>query len=306
MYTKTRFIPRLITALLAGTTLISACASAATEAHRPENTLIPATEEHNPYPSPTTPAEAKADSNTQLQSSPGTTITFGTLTLLVPPGIANGATGSDYPRIDSEDAAWWQKTPGHLQIMLDDYYVLQGQFQQPQIYVYPAQAYAEMVPPAFESLHRLNNILGSPGMSISADKLPAVPFINAEEIFASNIQEISFQNGKGVRFLTQYAQSPAPVNNHELFYHFQGVTGDGATYIIAILPVKSRVLVETRDTVQILPLEGVASPDITDPNADWQGYYATVTDLLNASPPDAFTPSINQLDLLIQSMRIAP
>ena len=190
--------------------------------------------------------------------------------------------------------------------MLGDYYVLQGKFHQPQIYVYPAQAYAELVPPAFESLHRLNNILGNPSGPISADQLPAVPFFNAQQVFASNIQTISFQNGEGVRFLTEYAQYTAPVNNHELFYHFQGVTRDGAYYIIAILPITVPVLAETSDAVAVLPPGGIAYPDITDPNADWQGYYAAVTDLLNATSPDAFTPTITQLDLLIQSMQITP
>jgi hypothetical protein len=98
------------------------------------------------------------------------------LNLVVPSGVANGASGSEYPRFDSEDAAWWQKTPGHLQVMLGDYYVLQGKFHQPQIYVYPAQAYAELVPPAFESLHRLKNILGILDLSSYADQLPAVRF----------------------------------------------------------------------------------------------------------------------------------
>ena len=91
-----------------------------------------------------------------------TAVTYGSLSFVVPPGVAGGASGSEYPRVDSEDAAWWQKTPGHLQVTLGDYYVLQGKFHQPQVSVYPAQAYAELVPPAFESLHRLNNILGIP------------------------------------------------------------------------------------------------------------------------------------------------
>jgi len=43
-----------------------------------------------------------------------------------------------------------------------------------------------------------------------------------------------------------------------------------------------------------------------DPNADWQGYYSAVTELLNATPPEDFYPAINQLDALIQSMQVAP
>lgn len=303
MYTKIQpiFFPKLLTAILAGVLLLSACAPAPTAAHLPVNTVIPPIgKPGEPAQMPFSPLPAPATED------PGTTVTFGSLTLIVPPGVASGASGVEYPRFDSEDAAWWQKTPGHLQAMLGDYYVLQGKFHQPQIYVYPAQAYAELVPPAFESIRRVNNIIYSPDAPISADQLPGVPFFNAQSVFAANVQTISFQNGGGVRFLTEYSQYNAPVNNHELFYHFQGVTRDGAYYIIAIFPITVPALVETSDAAAALPPGGIASPDITDPNADWGGYYTAVTDLLNATSPDAFTPSINQLDLLIQSMRVAP
>jgi len=296
--TQSRFFPKLLTAFLTGSFLLSACAPASAATHPPTNTVVFQTGDPAQMPVSPTPILA-----TEI---PGTTVTFGSLTLVVPLGVASGASGSEYPPIDSEDAAWWQKTPGHLQIMLGDYYVLQGKFHQPQIYVYPAQAYAELVPPAFESIRRVNNIIYSPDAPISADQLPMVPFFNAQQVFAANIQTISFQNGAGVRFLTEYAQSTAPVNNHELFYHFQGVTRDGAYYIIAIFPITTSVLAETSDAAAALPPGGITYPDITDPNADWPVYYTAVTDLLNATSPDTFTPTINQLDLLIQSIQVAP
>jgi hypothetical protein len=40
---------------------------------------------------------------------------LGSLSLVVQPEIASGASRSDDPRNDIDDAAWWQKTPGHLQ-----------------------------------------------------------------------------------------------------------------------------------------------------------------------------------------------
>ncbi len=161
MFTKTqsRFFPKLLVAILMGSLLLSACAPVLTATNQPINTMIPATGIPTQVPDSPTPIlateiPATDTPTTQPPSSTGTKVTFGSLTLVVPPGVASGASGSEYPRIDNEDAAWWQKTPGHLQIMLGDYYVLQGKFHQPQIYVYPAQAYAELVPPAFESLQR--------------------------------------------------------------------------------------------------------------------------------------------------------
>ncbi|MBE0671018.1 MAG: hypothetical protein IH588_10550 [Anaerolineales bacterium] len=234
-----------------------------------------------------------------------TSVTFGRLSLDIPLSVASGASGQEYPRNDSEDSAYWDKTPGHLLVSLNDYYILQGKFHQPQIYVYPALDYATLFPGAFESMHRLRNVM-SAVVPMTLDQLPAVPFFNAAQVFASNIQAISFQNGSGIRFLTEYAQYAAPVNNHELIYHFQGFTDDGEYYIVAILPVTVPVLAETSDAGAPLPPGGIPYPFMADPNADMQAYYASITDLLNATSPEAFTPSISQLDALIQSMWIAP
>jgi hypothetical protein len=236
---------------------------------------------------------------------PSTLVTFGRLTLEIPSSVASGASGTDIVPVINEDTPSWGKTPGHLQVSLGDYYILQGKLHQPNIYVYPATEYAILSPGAFESMHRLRNLI-SAVVPLAPDQLPTVPFFNAAQVFASNIQTISFQNGSGVRFLTEYAQYFAPVNNHELIYHFQGFTDDGEYYIIAIFPITVPVLAETSDAGAVVPAVGIAYPDINDPNAEFQGYYASVTDLLNAASPDAFTPSISQLDALIQSMWVAP
>lgn len=242
-----------------------------------------------------------------VQPSPvtGTLVTIGRLTLEIPSSVASGASGGDIPPVTNEDAPYWEKTPGHLSVSLNDSYVLQGKFHKPQIYVYPAINYATLVPGAFESMHRLRNVISAVVPS-TPEQLPAVPFFNAAQVFASNIQMISFQNGSGVRFLTEYAQNIAPVNNHDLFYHFQGFSNDGNYYIVAIFPITAPVLAEASDPGAALPAGGISFPDINDPNADFQGYYASVTDLLNSTSPEAFTPSISQLDALIQSMWVAP
>jgi hypothetical protein len=196
-------------------------------------------------------------------------------------------------------------TPGHGILELESYF-LQDTFHQPQIYIFPAEEYALLVPAAFESMHRLNNIFAKNGAPIRSEELPAVPFFNAQQVFASNIQPISFQNGKGVRFLTQYAQYPAPVNNQEMFYLFQGLSNhtDGAYYIVAILPVRHPALPETSDPAAVLPSGGIPYPSMADPDTDWPGYYGTVTTLLDSSTPDVFTPTLDRLDLLIQSIQV--
>lgn len=236
---------------------------------------------------------------------PNTLVTFGRLTLEIPASIASGASGIVMPAVTNEDAAYWERTPGHLQVSLNDYYILQGKFHKPQIYVYPAMPYVELSTAAFESMHRLRNVM-NPGASITPDQLPTVPFFNAAQLFASNIQAVSFQNGSGIRFLTEYGQYPAPINNHELFYHFQGFTDDGEYYIVAIFPIAAPGLSESSDPESAVAIGGVAYPKMGDPSGDWEAYYAAATTLLDATSPESFTPSLKQLDALIQSMQVAP
>lgn len=228
------------------------------------------------------------------------------LRVVLPPNLAYGARGSQILRVDGRDVPAWELMPSHTQLKLEGY-PLQGTSQQPQIYVYPAQDYAEMVPAAFESMHRLENIiLGDPDVPVDSNQLPAVPFFNAQQVFAARVQMLAFQSGWGVRFLTEYAQYPASANNHDLFYHFQGLTSDGAYYIIAILPIRVPVLAETSDGGAVLPVGGVPYPYFADPNSDMQSYYTSVTDLLNATPSQSFNPTLDQLDAFIQSIRIMP
>jgi hypothetical protein len=273
----------------------------------PTNTLMPATRVPTEIPASATPAPSTLAPNptaTPLQPSlEGVEVTVDLLRMVLSPQVASGARGLQFPRVEGNDVAQWELTPGHVQLKLEGY-PLQDRFHEPQIDVYPAQAYAEMVPAAFESMHRLNNILYDPGAPIPNDQLPLVPFFNAAQVFASNIQVISFQNGRGVRFLTEYAQFAASANNHELFYHFQGLTADGAYFIVAILPISAPVLAETSDAGAVLPPGGVPYPYFANPGADMEAYYASVIDVLNATPPESFTPTISQLDVLIQSMRI--
>lgn len=256
---------------------------------------------------PTTTPEVFISLTQAIPGTPAssTLVTFGRLTLEIPSSVANGASGKDVPPVTDEDAAYWEKTPGHLEVSLGDYYVLQGKFHQPKIYVYPAMPYVELSPAAFESMHRLRNIV-SGVVPMTSDQLPAVPFFNAAQVFASNIQAISFQNGSGIRFLTEYGQYPAPVNNHELFYQFQGFSADGEYYIVAIFPITAPGLSESSDPESAVAIGGVAYPNMGDPSDDWNAYYAAAASMLDATSPKAFTPSINQLDALIQSMWVAP
>ena len=249
---------------------------------------------------------ATALSTAPVPFTDGTQVFYGPLSLVLPMGLASGISGSQIERADGSDLPYWELTPGHTVIKLEGY-LLQGKSHQPQIYVYSATGYAELFPGAFESMHRLRNVMNASPATISEDQLPAVPFFNAAQVFASNIQPVSFQNGGGIRFLTEYAQYAASVNNQDLFYQFQGFSNDGEYYIIAILPITMPMLADTSDGGAPLPAGGIPYSYFTDGgNFNAESYYAAVTDLLNATPSDAFSPTISKLDALVQSITITP
>ena len=254
-----------------------------------------------------TPPEAVLPTETPEEEQPafeGTPVSYGWLSLVLPSGVAGGAAGMEFTRAEGEEIPPWEVTPGHIQVTLTGY-AAQEKFHQPQIFVFPAQGYAEMVPGAAGSIQSVTDITAG-SSPINADDLPHISFFNAGQVFASKIERIGFQNGQGVRFVTEYSQYAAPVNNEELFYHFQGLTNDGAYYVIAILPISAPLLVENSQQGAPVPPGGIPYPELVNPEVDYGNYLNAVTALLDNTTPEAFTPALGQLDLLIESILITP
>ena len=239
--------------------------------------------------------EAATDSATQASGMP---VSHEGVSFVIPNAVAANANAEKITAVEANSGAPWEIAPTHLRFTLADYQ-LQGKFHEPRIFVYPAVDYAQDNPGAAEQINRLNNILA--GATPLQETLPTVPFFNAASQIAASIKRISFQSGNGVRWLTQYAQYAAPINNHELFYHFQGLTNDGRNYIIAILPVNAPILPQDEKPEATVPEGGVPIPTDVGPN---DVYYFSVIEKLNSLAPDAFTPSLVALDALIQSILV--
>ncbi len=251
-------------------------------------------------PSPT----AEPSSAPTTETASGAAVSFDRLSLALPTGVASGMSGTQVDKVEGDNAGPWGVAPAHIEVKLEGY-ALQGKFLEPKIYVYPADAYAQMQFGAAESLKRLKAILaGNPSAPFTTDVLPSVPFFNAGQIFSADAKVIPFQNGKGVRELTEYAQYPAPVNNNELIYQFEGLTSDGKYYVIAILPATAPGLPVDAKPDAVVPEGGVPLPDLNTANPDFAGYYAKVQHNLESLQPGAFTPSLEQLDALIGSLTI--
>lgn len=225
-------------------------------------------------------------------------VSFEYASFAIPNGLASGANPEAVPAVGEDSGAPWEVAPAHLRFTLTGY-PLQNKFHEPRILVYPAEEFAQIHSGAAEQIDRLQKALtGSP---LLQETLPIIPFFNAGPLLTANIKIIPFQNGSGVRTLTQYAQYSAPVNNRELFYHFEGLTSDNKYYVIAILPITAPILPEDEKPEATIPAGGVPFPANAEPS---QNYYISVTEKLNSLAPDAYVPSLNTLDSLIQSMLV--
>lgn len=228
----------------------------------------------------------------------GTPISFENVSFVIPEGLASGANPASVPAVGEGSGAPWETAPGHVKIALISYQ-LQGKFHEAAMYIYPADEYGQVNPKAAEQINRTQRILA--GATMLKETLPRIPWFNAEPLIAARIQMIPFQNGRGVRALTEYAQYFAPINNNELFYHFEGLTDDKKYYIVAVLPVTAPILPEDEKPNATVPEGGVPIPtDIGVNNI----YYISVTERLNSLAADAYSPSLNTLDALIQSILV--
>jgi hypothetical protein len=117
--------------------------------------------------------------------------------------------------------------------------------------------------------------------------------------FITQIHAVNFKNGGGVRYLTQVFMNFQTVNNKELFYYYQGMTDDGKYYVQAILPINAPFLAADSDPNAPLPADGI--PFNT---SDFSSYLDAVTQQLNSTDTFSFTPYLEHLDALIESIQV--
>ena len=232
--------------------------------------------------------------------STGGVVTFQNVSITLPLGVAQDAGGEVVPAVtDTNNSPWWVVAPEHIKLTLTGYQ-LRDKFLEPQVLVIPAEEYAQLNTNAAEQIAKLKAVISNG--PLTKETLPNW-VMNAAQLFASQMKVLDFKGGRGVRFVTQYAQYPAPINNHELFYLFQGLTNDGKYYVVATLPVTSSILPEDEKPEAPVPADGVPLPTATVPD---DAYYEAVTKALDAMYEDSFNPSLFQLDAMVQSITVTP
>jgi hypothetical protein len=231
----------------------------------------------------------------------GTAIAINNISFVIPTGLGNGTQAEKIEAVPpSADMPWWEIVPAYNKYQIQGYF-LPKTFHKPVIYVYPIDEYIQVNQDIKALVDKLKTILNSPGQPLP-ENLPFLPTFNAAQLFYANEKILTFQNGQGIRFLTQYGQAPYPVNNTDMFYTFQGLTNNGAYYVAAILPASAAFLPADGNPDTSLPADGVPF--------DWNNFeninqhFELVKQKLNGTEPNAINPTLTNLDALIQSIQI--
>ncbi|MBK9782228.1 MAG: hypothetical protein IPP55_19700 [Anaerolineales bacterium] len=220
----------------------------------------------------------------------GTPLQTAEISFLIPNSVANDATSSmttevEYPYVNPSLG----DMPQHLSIKFNLYAVSNSVYT-PRIMIFRADEYSqysEMTASTVKVLQTTQYIDGQP--------LPDELDTN----FTVQIHALDFQNGHGVRYLTQVMQNFGPITNDALFYYYQGVTSDNKYFVQAILPINAAFLPADGNIDTPVPADGV--PFNMD---DFPGYLDAVAQKLNSTETYNFNPFLDALDEMIASMQV--
>ena len=211
----------------------------------------------------------------------GIPVSYQGISFIIPTTLANATTQDAVPA--SQGLVMW---PEHIQFTLEEYPLKDKAFE-PQISVFPVAEYAQMSNEAEAMIAALQSLVALQQVS-SSDVLPFLPEPRAQQMLHAQEKFITFENGNGIRYITEYSQAAFPNISGDMFYTFQGLTDDGKYYVSIRLPI------------ELPQLTGVLVPE----NADqYPGYLTSTIELLNHKD-NAFTPSLEVLDVLVQSLQV--
>lgn len=242
-----------------------------------------------------------ANAPTSTAQDAGTTMD--NLSVVIPPQLGTGLEAKVIEAVpSSEGMPWWEIAPAYHQYLIQGY-VWQNAFHKPAIYVYPADEYAQVNEDVANRINALKEIVNAPS-PLLPETLPFLPTFNAAQVFYAKPQAVSFQNGSGIRYITQYGQAPLPINNSEVFYTFQGLTSDGKYYVSAVLPIQHPLLVADATQDAVTPAGGVPFEWNPDTFEFVEGYLDSITVVLNTADPNSFNPTLPLLDQMIGSIQV--
>ena len=188
----------------------------------------------------------------------------------------------------NEDVRW--SVPDHRKFVVNDW-VLADAFLPARFTIYLVADFRDINPGVGDRLDALQIMLAS--KPEDGEGAVVGDIFNAGQMFMSNVEYLQFQNGEGVRFLTQYGQALSPIGLPMMFYTFPGFTDDGQYYISAMLPATHPSLPH--------PEQVTMDQAFVD---NWETYVADLEVQLNGEPDNMFMPPLALLDAMFESMTV--
>lgn len=167
--------------------------------------------------------------------------------------------------------------------------------RQPQVYVFPVQGLKPLDPMISQGVDELQQLVSTQPVSVT-QPIFVFPLIPASQVIRSQVKYLDFQNGKGVRFVTYYAQDVSPITSDRIFYTFQGLTSDGKSYVSVFWTLGTPALPNDVNVT-------LAAKDYDAFAKQYDTYLANTITLLDSLPEGGFEPNLMLLDNLVRSIR---
>ena len=134
-----------------------------------------------------------------------------------------------------------------------------------------------------------------PDTGSNVNNLPYLPAVGASQAIRARANYIETPSLSGVAYLTVFRQDVSPFTGSEFLYSFQGLSKDGAHYVAAIFTLNTG----------LFPANIPADFDEAAFGQTLNDYMTQSIATLNGGQPTDFTPSLTDLDALVQSFSFA-
>lgn len=190
--------------------------------------------------------------------------------------------------------------PEHIRVTFDGITVTE-QFnpQQKQIVIVPMESYRAIFRNVQATIFNsatlaLQNVLATQSPALD-EALLLMPTSDQTQAFYSAPRHLTFNGGKGVRYLTQLTQEITAATSSNLTYVFQGLTDDGRHLIAAYIPISTTVLPASAADVTKTERDAMKK--------DYKAYIAGIVSALDGAL-QSFTPSLAALDAMMGSITL--
>lgn len=128
------------------------------------------------------------------------------------------------------------------------------------------------------------------------ERLPHLPLdLGAAQVLRARVIYVDAPQVSGIAYVAAYRQDVFPLAAGDFWHTFQGLSSDGAWYVSADFVVEAgmfpaRVRLGSREADRFV--------------RRWLAYLEESTATLNAAAPDAFTPPLTAVDVLVASITL--